>query len=225
MIVIIGDSWGVGEWGVESNQSMVVTGPGITELLNYNFNVLNLSKPRGSNLLGLDLLDKFLSKYQSDDNDQFYWIVTEPARDTDVENILGIVGLEAHLMNALTKALSGADQLAKKHNIHIKLIGGWCDIEPNWIDKFSNLEIAVSSWGSIVHETYPKSIFGPTSLNEFKITKTNNFIQKSEWLNIVAQVDAKIKTWNIGGWQAMHPDRYSHRKLRDYLYPMYSEFY
>ena len=90
---------------------------------------------------------------------------------------------------------------------------------------YENLEIAVSSWGSIVHETYPKSIFGPTSLNEFKITKTNNFIQKSEWLNIVAQVDAKIKTWNIGGWQAMHPDRYSHRKLRDYLYPMYSEFY
>ena len=139
MIVIIGDSWGVGEWGVESNRSMSVTGPGITELLNYNFDVLNLSKPCGSNLSGLDLLDKFLSKYLSDDNDQFYWIVTEPVRDTDVENLLGIVGLEAHLMNALTKAISCADQLAKKHNIHIKLIGGWCDIELNWIDKFSNL--------------------------------------------------------------------------------------
>jgi hypothetical protein len=225
MIVIIGDSWGVGEWGVESTRSMAINGPGIAQFLNYNFNVLNLSKSSGSNLLGLDLLDKFLSRYQPDNTDEFYWIVTEPIRDTAVTDLLDIVGIESHLMNVLTQSFTTADQLAKKHNVNIKLIGGWCDIEPNWIDRFSTLKVVVPSWGSIVHKNYPRSIFGTTNLRELKITYTNNSSQKSEWLDIVEKVDAKIDTWKTSGWRAMHPDRYSHRKLRDFLYPELSEFY
>jgi len=225
MIVIIGDSWGIGEWSSNSTNPMSLAGPGIAQLLNYNFDVLNLSKGGGTNLLGLHLLEQFLSRFQPS-TDEFYWIVTEPIRDIKIENLTNVTSIKTHTMTVLKDSLAKADQLAKQHNIVIKLIGGWCDIDPAWVDNFSNLKVVVSSWGSIVHKNYPGSIFGDMNLQELGTAlKTSNSDLVLEWLDIVDRVDAKIATWKTLGWQAHHPDRYAHRMLRDHLYPEFSQYY
>jgi hypothetical protein len=41
MIVIVGDSWGVGEWASDTN-SMYISGPGIGQILNYNLMRLSM---------------------------------------------------------------------------------------------------------------------------------------------------------------------------------------
>jgi len=226
MIVIIGDSWGVGEWGTEGDRGMALAGPGIAQLLNYNFDVVNLSKGGGSNLLGLTLLEKFLSRFCPDNRDEFYWIVTEPMRDIAITDLLNVTGIKTHTMTVLTDSFSKVNYLAKQCNIKINLIGGWCDIDPAWVDDFSNLKVVVSSWGSIVHKNYPGSIFGDMNLEKLGTElKTRNSSLMAEWLDIVDQVNSKIETWKKFGWKSHHPDRYAHRILRDRLYPESSEYY
>jgi hypothetical protein len=232
MIVIVGDSWGVGEWASDTN-SMHISGPGIGQILNYNFDVLNFSKGAGSNQLSLRILDRFLSKYQPTHYDpdislvdRFYWIVTEPMRDIKIQDLVTASGIESHTAKVLKESFVQADQLAKKYNIKLNLIGGWCDLDPAWVSEHANLQVAVSSWGSLLHENYPRSIFGDQNLQEIGAAlRSSNVNLVSEWLAIVDQVDAKIKTWNTKGWQAHHPNRHAHRVLRDYLYPEFSKYF
>ena len=217
MIIIIGDSWGVGEWGFEKG-SLCVTGPGFATLISLHDQVINLSVGGGSNTESLNRLDKLFCQYTPDPIDRFFWVVTCPSRcitdysDLKDKNFKDVI--EQHLYSALSRA----DCIAKQACIKIELIGGLCDLKNEYIEYFSNLEILVSSWGEMLDKNYPASIFSPDS----KILKLT---QRDE--NILLDIEKKYNFWQNSEFfpDDGHPGANAHRILRDKIFPIWSHKY
>jgi hypothetical protein len=227
MIIIIGDSWGVGEWGTESN-AYCLTGPGISQYISLHDRVVNLSVGYGTNTQALDRLEDFLNRYRHDEYDTFYWIVTDPKRCIPNDAVVdATLGLETKLQLTLLKSINRAQAIAQERGITIKLIGGLCDLNPDWVGHCSNLEIIVPSWGQFVDPSYAASIFWFDHWDNIgEIVRERRPELMEEWLEITKLIEAKQETmWTVFGNRDWHPDRLAHRRLRDHLYPQYSEKY
>ena len=97
MIIIIGDSWGVGEW--ESSGGL--SGPGLAQYVSFFTPTVNFSRPGASNADHLHLITEFLTHYTPQSDDVCYWIVTDPERC--VTHLHG--SLEQTLLHALDQFL------------------------------------------------------------------------------------------------------------------------
>ena len=227
MIIIIGDSWGVGEWGTQDNE-YCLTGPGIGQYLSLHNRVVNLSVGACTNTQALYRLEDFLNRYRHDEDDIFYWIVTDPKRCIRDEDVVdSTVGLKTTLQLTLLKSINQAQAIAKERGITIKLIGGLCDLNPDCIGHCDNLEIVVPSWGQLVDPRYAASIFWVDRWDTIgEIVHKRRPELTEEWLDITKLINAKQATmWAAFDNRDWHPNRLAHRQLRDYFYPQYSEKY
>jgi hypothetical protein len=228
MIVIIGDSWGVGTWGNEGNE-YCLAGPGFGQYLMLHDRVINLSVGAGSNTQALNRLEELLARYQVGNDDTFYWIVTDPKRGADVEDVVDpIMGLEEKLQYILFESFNCANNLAIKYNIKIQLIGGICDLKPDWDNCYDHLKIVMPSWGQFINSNYAANIFWKVDWDQVgKLVRQRRSDLIQEWLYILELIDKKEysmqKTFPNG--DRLHPDKMAHRKLRDYFYPNYSHKY
>jgi hypothetical protein len=223
MIIIIGDSWGVGEWGVDpiTQHPCSLVGPGIGQLLMIHNQVVNLSVGNGSNAESLHRLETFLSKYRADESDTIYWIITCPMRGIDLNELIQQPqGITANIHSILDRLFSKADQLAQNNNIHIKLIGGLCDLDDIDINQYSNLEMCVVSWGKLLDDSYATSLLWDVDqLGKMVRAARPNLLP--EWLDLANQVINKTRIMKMipKYFVAAHPSRLAHRILRDHLYP------
>jgi hypothetical protein len=223
MIIIIGDSWGVGEWGVDpiTQDPCSLVGPGIGQLLMFHNQVVNLSVGSGSNTKSLHCLEAFLSKYRTGRSDTVYWIVTCPTRGIDLNELIrSPQGITANIHSILDGLFSKADQLAKNNNIYIKLIGGLCDLNDIDINQYSNLEMCVASWGKLLDDSYATSLLWEVDQLGEIVSATRPSLLP-EWLELADQVVNKTKIMEMTPkyFVASHPSRLAHRVLRDHLYP------
>lgn len=230
MIIIIGDSWGVGEWGMENNWYRL-TGPGIGQYFMLTDRVVNLSVGAGSNAMALTRLHEFLRQYHCQTNDTFYWIVTDPQRDiddatkiTDWSN-----GIEQTIQNVLLQSFDRANAIAMEYNIQINLIGGLCDLDPSWGDLYSNLKISVPSWTKLINPDYIGSMMWGLNnqwINIGELVKHRYPELLKEWLNLADLITKKETTMRATFKNRdYHPDRFGHIALRNYLYPEHSDKY
>jgi len=229
MIIISGDSWGVGEWGPDpkTQSKMTLTGPGIGQYfgLHDNVNVVNLSKPGGGNYESFLYLKTFLRKFKATKKDIFYFIVTDPTRDPGCFDNLS-QGIEQAIRLQLNKVLKELNNLANFHNVQVNLIGGLCDIDTMDISSYKNLKDLVPSWGKLIDETYPSSIFCNEGIHSVDVNKLNCIELKDEWTKIVDLTLRKstiFEKWYQSelSYDGHHPNRYGHRILRDFLCPGY----
>ena len=233
MIIITGDSWGVGEWGHDVDNQYCLTGPGIGQYFSFHDKVINLSSAAADNDQSLTNLQQLLKQFTPMTTDTFYWIVTDPARSVTIDQFLNTsTTLYDQLFEALTKSLTRANKLAADYNIKIKLIGGLCDLEPQWVDQFSNLILRVPSWGKVINETYQPFI-GWASYEKWtnlgKELKSSAPHLLEEYMDLIDQFGQKSKSMaalqGCGFSQHdCHPSRYGHRMLRDLLYPRCKKF-
>jgi hypothetical protein len=226
LIVIVGDSWGVGEWG---NDAAGLTGPGIGQLLSISHTVANFSKGGASNSTSLKILSEFLKRYTprldgGKYDDVFYWIVSDPTRCISLEEIVNHqTTIEKQLISVLDSTFQQADAIAKENNLTINVIGGICDLNPEWVNPYTNLKLAVPSWGSLIYENYPTSIYDIRRWEEVgEHVKKYRPLLLNEWTQIAELAAKKYDIWKDKGH---HPDRYDHRTLRNYLYPTLSSLY
>jgi hypothetical protein len=230
MIIIVGDSWGVGEWGIENNEYSL-TGPGLGQYLMLHDQVVNLSQPGSSNSQALFRLDQFLNSYHCGEHDTFYWIVTDPQREiTDVAKISDWdIGLEQKIQNILLELLDQANTIAIKHDINLNLIGGLCDLNTDWCNFYSNLNISVPSWTKFINSNHPESILWGCNnqwINLGEFIKQHCPTLLEEWLRLSDLIVKKEKSlWLTYKNRDYHPDRSAHIKLRNYLYPEHSNRY
>jgi hypothetical protein len=221
LIVIVGDSWGVGEW----DKNCCLSGPGFGQYLMLHDRVLNLSVGAASNGMALDRLEDLLAKFCPDDFDTFYWIVTSPDRCRTLEYFLGTSDLGSEIEKCLEESFSRANMLAQKYSIDINLIGGVCDLNQVNLDAHSNLKIAVESWGELLMPGYAKSRIDPfffRSLGE-SIDYLNIALKKT-WVDYADQAELKYQSWETMrdryfSTDGTHPDRHAHLVLKNYLYP------
>lgn len=219
MIIIVGDSWGVGEWDENSN----LGGPGFGQYLMIYDQVINLSTPGGSNTGSIDRLENFLSKFRTDKQDVVYWIITDPSRCATIEFFLQSKSLLDAAKSLLHRIFDRANRLAKKYNIQIYLIGGCCDLDNIDTSNWSNLHIKIPSWTRLID---PEC--NSTLITEHWWVELGESIKKTrpdlldEWLTISDDILSKYRIWDknfkIDG---SHPDRHGHQLLLNHLYPEY----
>jgi hypothetical protein len=227
MIIIIGDSWGVGSWGNEDNQ-YCLTGPGFGQYLMLHDKVINLSVGAGSNTQALGRLEELLSRFSVCSDDTFYWIVTDPQSCVSIEDVVDpLMSLEQKLQHILFESFDSANTLAIKYNIKIQLIGGLCDLKSSWCDLYSNLKIVIPSWGQFINPSYAASIFAGINWDQVgQLVRQRRSDLLQEWLDICGLIDKKVSSMKQAFPNGcMHPDIMAHRKLRDYFYPNYSHKY
>jgi hypothetical protein len=219
MIIILGDSWGVGEWGLDNHEYCLI-GPGLGQYLSLHSMVTNLSVGSGSNTLSLNRFEFFLEKYQIDQTDTVYCIVTDPLRCIRECDLTFPETIASKVNLLLNKFLIRANSIGKKHQITINLIGGLCDLDQVDMSNYKQLNISVPSWGRLLDKTYNSSLycFSPELKLIGELADTP--LKKLEWIEITKLCDAKENSWKkLFTTDLNHPTRYGHRLLRDYLYP------
>lgn len=223
MIILIGDSWGVGEWGLDGNE-FCLTGPGIGQYLSLHNTVVNLSVGSGSNTESINRLENFLRKYQVDINDTVYWIVTDPLRCQDTNLIHLTESFQSKVENLLMLALLRANKLAEKCSVTINLIGGLCDLDLIDLSNYNNLKNCVPSWGKLIDPEYQASIFCNSKRLQDLAKTADTSERKQEFLSIAKLVQLKEKS-KIFTQNHFHPSRHGHRILRDHLYPEWKHIF
>ena len=224
MNIISGDSWGIGEWGVDSTTNeTALTGPGIVQYFNLNSGVVSLSQGGWGNQQSVAYLDEFLNKFKPGLQDVFYFIVSDPCRDPQCFDDLSR-GIEKAVRFTLDRALNKLNDVAIAHSIRVNLIGGICDLDTVDTAPYANLIVAVPSWGKLIDEKYVPSIFWNDGLRKLDLAQLRQPRLKEEWVKIA---DLSIKKqlifnkWFTEGLSldGAHPSRHGHRILRDFLFP------
>ena len=223
MIILTGDSWGVGEF----DKNFLIGGPGIASYITLCEPSVNLSRGAGSNTLALDRLENFLTSYTPTNEDIFLWIVTGPNRCiTDLTSFLNTSdSLIKSLEQLLSESLSRANSISKKYNIKLKLIGGLCDLNTFSDSNYSNLEITVPSWGSLLIENYNYSIIEQDFIRNIgPIVKDKYPRLLEEWIELSEVAIRKDTDWNKMSTtyfktDGAHPDRSGHLILLKTLFP------
>ena len=222
MIIVIGDSWGVGEWSSECHLS----GPGFAQYMALHSEVFNLSVGAASNTLCLDRLESLFSRLKLCRTDTVYWVVTCPTRCITIKDLLDADSLQSVIDMSLQKALSRANVLAANADVTINLIGGLCDLDYVDFKPYPNLHAAVPSWCKLLDADYPSF---PAYSNYWcelgeRLSDTENDDRMRQWIDIADKFLAKEKSWHnmqltFFGTDGGHPDRRAHLLLRNYLYP------
>jgi hypothetical protein len=157
MVVFTGGSWAVGEWKYHQ-----LTGPGVAYYFGIRSGqpVLNLSASSIGNIEQIQRIKSLLTRYTSDDSDQFYWLVHNPLVDMPTEKFYQEqTSLTDSVTNVLHTQLAFANQVATDYKITIQLIGASCDLDSISINQYNHLRIVVPSWGKLLNSEFPASIF------------------------------------------------------------------
>jgi hypothetical protein len=219
MIVILGDSWGVGEWGLYGQ----LTGPGLGQYFSLHGKVINLSEGGSNNFRQAAEFNKLLTKFTPDQDDTFYWIVSDPLRDID-PNSVTITTIEQFARSQLDIFLHTINTTAAQYNIVVNLIGGLCDLNTVDVDSYNNIKIAVPSWGQLLSEDYSTSIFCDQCLAKWGTQLQKHLLD--EWIDITDQALQKRKS--VIGLESKklmqedHPTRQAHILLRNFLCPEFA---
>jgi len=235
MIIISGASWGMGEWGTDpkTKQSCSLTGPGIGDLCSLHEKVINLSEGGASNTQQLKYFKNLMKKFKPGPEDVFYFITIDPMRCFANENSIAKLlidqpNLETAIRTKLNSFLNALNVEAEKQNIDINLIGGNCDLDTVDISKWPRLTVKVPSWGKLLDDTYASSIFRAQYMPDVgKLIKDTRLDLLDEWYaisNLTIQKENSMQRLvrNNLSDDGVHPNRYGHRILRDFLYPEYS---
>jgi len=211
MIIIIGDSWGVGEWSIGEN-GCKLSGPGFGNYLSLHDQVINLSLGAGSNTDSVSRLESLLKQFTPTPYDTFFWIITCPSRCFYKFNNTDFLDYaEQHLYNVFDRA----NTIASNACIKIKLIGGVCDLTDDYTQHFECLDIIVPSWGKLIDKNYPACPYFPNAdiLKHFEYDPT-----------IIDNIERKSEYWEKSDCfpDSGHPNRYCHKLLRDTIFPEWS---
>ena len=226
MIIIMGCSWGVGEWGTNNE----LTGPGIGQYFSLHGKVINLSEGGSSNTRQLNYLKDLLCKFTPGVDDTFYWIITDPVRcyiDSDtLDQILSDhTSIKTVIESKLDTVLKEINQVAIDHNIHINLIGGLCDLDTVDVSNYKKLTITVPSWGKLLDSAYSSSLYCDDYMEELgTIIRPFGSQVVDEWQQVSDQALQKRASMyrlfdNKLSNDKYHPNRHAHKILRDFLAP------
>lgn len=190
-ILIIGDSWGCGEWNYLCPDSLLPLGEnwhqaeslycvshrGLQKYLSdYGCYVHNLSKGKGSNMQALKYLDPVGPHGPSEDAgrcyDYVFWFVTDPLRDHEVTS-----GIEAHTKEQIIRsidhymdlALARANRIAQKHHFKtgIHVIGGLYSPSIEQIDKYEYIHEGCLNFMKLFNSEIPEGFQGLASLPRY----------------------------------------------------------
>ena len=223
MILIFGDSWGVAEW--HSNGTL--SGPGIGNYFSLHSEVINLSCGAHGNCDQFKRFENLLTnKFQIDNDDTIYWIITDPLRTAqhDWKLIIESSTIQHAVVYILDGFFNQVNQICEQYNTRVNFIGGLCDLSDIDISSYRNLSMIVPSWCKLLDDNYCESLFCYSYLEKLgKIVHDKNPKMLDEWNDIVdvslRKEQSLINLEKKGLFTGYHPSREAARILRDTLDP------
>jgi hypothetical protein len=217
MVIISGGSWAVGEWKLHQ-----LSGPGLAHYFNCaGYRTVDLSMSSIGNTRQVELIQEFIHDSGPCHTDCFYWLVHSPLVDVPTEQIYqGKTSLTESINSLLISQLEYANHVAKNNNIKINLIGASCDL--NTIPVFEHLNVVVPSWGQLLNNTYPASVFGHqtdhmTELRQELKQHRPDLVEEYYRIGGMAFGKRRIMTRCEDLFQSFHPTSKAHKILSDYL--------
>jgi hypothetical protein len=234
MIIIMGDSWGVGEWGpirnpVTGQKQVGLSGPGIGQLFSLHGKVINVSQGGSDNFQQVNEFAVLLERFRPAAQDVFYWIVTDPLRNLAPADIGSQGSITDFARSQLAAFLQQVQALAKLYDIRVNLIGGLCDLNTIDTEPGPYIHTAVTSWGQLLMPNYRASMFSDDSMAEWgPYLHSHRPDLLPEWTEITEQALQKRRSWDqlnvLGLFQYNHPTTTAHALLRNHLCPEWSDW-
>ena len=168
LIVIIGDSWGCGEWGLKDGLYRVVHGGLEQYLIDAGYQVKNLSGSSKQNEESVEFLENYLESNSAPT--AVFWFVTCPLR-TSTHRIYNDP-YEFGIFQ-LTATFDYLDRLAKKYHTKIYALGGLCDLPEKIVQhRYDNISVVIPSISSLIIDNFPQAMFGDVKeLHRIKSTE------------------------------------------------------
>ena len=206
-IVIVGDSWGCGEWGFVDG-TYNVTHLGLEEyLVDYGCKVYNLSKGGASNRYSINQLFKFLKLLNPD---IIFWFQTDSMRDLRPYNKSSFPQTVADLIKCQHGLIKKTYEQLNSLGVKIHCIGGTVKLSPT-ITNYPNL---ISCIDSVIE------FFGGTS-PEFWVSdwiQCENLISHEFLAELYTMLNTNKylpKEWFYP--DGNHPNRFAHQKIFEFI--------
>jgi hypothetical protein len=231
-LIIVGCSWGCGEWQVDQNKVISISHPGIAAYLSTDYDVVNLSRGGGSNWQSCFALRNYLNYVNNFDLCQIIVMQTDAFRpnsskqyQVDYDHLYqDSLSLLDFYQKTLEIFYIKLDLLAKEYNLKIHLVGGLTDLDIHTISLYNNLIPMCESWVHLIDNTHTPSII-PLILNPGLLTavKEHNridlldeIVQYSDQNFLKAQ--ELMETEYFGpSFGDFHPSRQGHKLLSNYI--------
>jgi hypothetical protein len=157
-IVLVGDSWGCGEW--DNTAFAAPCHPGLTEYLSDQYVVKNLSRSGNSLWQICYTLESFLDRIGDEKETAYVVIQTDAMReqncqDFDVNYMESCQTANSLLMvyqMLLEKFYFKLQNIGDRYNITIHLIGGLCDVFTEGVAGLNRINVLCSSWVSLIDQ-------------------------------------------------------------------------
>jgi len=242
--LIVGDSWGCGEWGQAENirQTIKTTHGGLAQFLQESdINAINFSKPGGTNLESSSRLENFLIEsngFRSCVNKIFVF-QTEWQRDcysTGTQFFQECQQLDFDYDKIKSAIISRfyyqLSSISQDTNIPIYIIGGCSDTV--WLDRFEyeypGVQIVCQSWVNLCLENNHRisdpvfSNWSPSTEQLVKFYKQHmNQDSLNKLFDDIDLAEIRRKKWNElyqKGFfceDRVHPNRHAFKFLFDFL--------
>ena len=231
-LVLIGDSWGCGEWKHVGNNSIELNHPGIPDYLPYK--TVNISVSGASNWSILYSMYNYMNQLQH--LDQTYSVIvfqTDLMRtsfadkfDVDInEQIQEASSIEQLYTNLADIFYIKISNFSKQFNVPVYIVGALSDVDDYLFSLYNNKKnIICNSWLSLLYKDHVPSVI-PLSLE----SKTLTMFKKAGRTDLCEQLldinDKNFIEFNkILGLETMgpafgdfHPSRLGHQILAEHI--------
>jgi hypothetical protein len=232
-LIIVGCSWGCGEWTYSPEKTLALNHPGLNEYLSTDYTVVNLSECGASNWQTCFSLRNYL-EYRVDRQEpvKIFVIQTDASRakvsdkfDVDYESMLQkSTGLEDYYKTLLEIFYIKLHNLAEQYGVKIHMIGGLTDLDLESMSLYNNLVPCCESWIKLLEPTHQPSQI-PLVLDSklfVQAKKHNNINLVEDVINCSDQSFVRaqqlMETDYFGpGFGDYHPSRKAHEVLSNYI--------
>ena len=237
-LILVGCSWGCGEWLVDNNQILHVNHPGLSQYLATDFDVVNLSRGSASNWQLCFSLRNYLTYVKTFDQFKIVLIQTDAYRNTGSEHYHVDHDLlfkeSTDLKNFYERNLEifyiKLDSLAKEFQTSIYLVGGLNDLATDILSLYNNLVPMCESWTGLMHASYQPSVV-PLILDADLYTdaKRHNRLDLMEQIayysdtNFLQAQELMETDWFGPSFGDFHPSRKGHELLANHIQQFFAK--
>ena len=232
-LVIVGCSWGCGEWSNSKGNSLSVSHPGLTEYLSQDNPVTNLSRSGASNWQSCFSLRNYLEYHVDSQNQPTIFVLQTDAARSAVSNkydidyksvILTSTGLKDYYTTLTEIFYIKLNELANQFGVKIHMIGGLTDLDLEVMSLYTNLIPCCVSWIKLLDHTHIPSVIPMIQgTDHFVLAKKHNRLDLVEDImnhsdQTFLQAQGLMETEYFGpAFGDFHPSRNGHKVLADYI--------
>lgn len=233
-LILIGDSWGCGEWHHPGHNQIEISHPGLNEYLAQDFRLVNLSRPGASNWQICSTLFNYLTHKlpMMDEDFRIVLIQTDASRDTmaakfdvDYNDLIKECDSLADLYTKLIDIFYiKCQNFAQQFNVKLYMCGGLSDLDLATISLYNSLIPLCPSWVNLIDPQHNPSVIPLRMSPELFVSAKHNgrldlceeiiAYSDQQFLKLQHMLESEYFGPGLGDY---HPSRFGHELLGNFI--------